>query len=142
MIASHFGHSTWDLAFQSRSGPPTQPWLEPDILDWLSAFRGQGGESVVIVPLGFVSDHLEVLYDLDVEAKELASELGLKMVRAQTAGTHPEFVRMIRDLILERVKPEQHAPQAVGLSGPWPNLCPATCCPSPRSGARTGRPAG
>jgi ferrochelatase len=92
------------LAYQSRSGPPTQPWLEPDILDVLREIRqGNSTAGVVIAPIGFVSDHMEVLYDLDTEAADLCTELNLPMIRAGTVGTHPRFLSMIRDLIAERM---------------------------------------
>jgi ferrochelatase len=121
----------WQLVYQSRSGPPTQPWLEPDIADHLRALRADGVEQVVIAPIGFVSDHMEVVHDLDVEADCLARSLGLEMVRAATVGTSPAFVTMIRQLIEERLDPS--APRlAVGRFGPWPDVCPPDCCPAPR----------
>jgi ferrochelatase len=94
-----------------------QPWLGPDVCEHLRALRDEGVTSVVIAPIGFVSDHMEVVYDLDVEARRVADEIGMKMVRAQTAGTHPAFVRMIRELIVERVEGEVP-----------PNLCAPDCC--------------
>ena len=99
IIAQQLGLTNWKLVYQSRSGPPTQPWLEPDIGDYIRSLHKQGGRELVIAPIGFVSDHMEVLYDLDTEAADLCKELGIRMSRARTAGTHPEFVRMIRDLI-------------------------------------------
>jgi ferrochelatase len=120
------------LVFQSRSGPPSQPWLEPDIRDYLRELKAQGGSSdVVIAPIGFVSDHLEVLFDLDTEALELCGQLGLHMVRAETVGTHPRFISMIRELIVERTDESQPRP-AVGLLGPRPDVCAEDCCPTPR----------
>jgi protoporphyrin/coproporphyrin ferrochelatase len=122
------------VAYQSRSGPIEQPWLEPDIKDVLRQLHA-GGEArdVVIVPIGFLSDHMEVLFDLDTEARGLCELLGLNMVRAQTVGSHPEFVRMIRELIEERVA---GAPRrALGIFGPSHDDCPADCCrysPTPR----------
>jgi ferrochelatase len=109
------------LVFQSRSGPPTQPWLEPDINAWLKENRPA---KVAIVPIGFISDHMEVLYDLDTEAKETCEELGIEMVRVGTAGTHPEFIRMIAGLVDERVRNED------------PNFdkCGENCCPRPPAG--------
>lgn len=101
-VAEAAGHTRWQLVYQSRSGPPAQPWLEPDILDHLKALKEAGTTDVVIAPIGFVSDHMEIVYDLDTEARQLCEQLGLNMVRARTAGTHPAFVRMIRELILER----------------------------------------
>ncbi len=89
----------WALVYQSRSGPPHQPWLEPDIGDHLEALAERGVKNVVIAPIGFISDHMEVVYDLDTEAKAKAAELGMEMVRAQTVGTHPRFVTMIREMV-------------------------------------------
>lgn len=104
----------WELVWQSRSGPPEVPWLEPDVCDHL---RKTDAKAVVLVPIGFVSDHMEVVYDLDTEAAGVAEELGLPMSRAATAGTHPRFVRMVRELMAE----------------PALMACPATCCaPPPR----------
>jgi ferrochelatase len=105
LIAKGTGHTLWRLVYQSRSGPPAQPWLEPDILDHLKELRWSGTTDVVIAPSGFVSDHMEIVYDLDTEARQLCEQLGLNMVRAKTAGTHPAFVKMIRELILERTAP-------------------------------------
>jgi protoporphyrin/coproporphyrin ferrochelatase len=93
-VAQRVGRDTWKLAYQSRSGPPTQPWLEPDIGDYLREIRSD----VVIVPIGFLSDHMEVLYDLDTEARAVCEELGVKMVRAGTAGTHPAMIEMIVEM--------------------------------------------
>lgn len=121
------GDINWRLVFQSRSGPPTQAWLEPDILDHLRALKGEGVTDVVVAPIGFISDHMEVLYDLDTEARQLSAELGLNMLRAATVGTHPQFVSMIRTLIHERchlVVPRS----AVGEYGPSHDVCPADCC--------------
>ena len=95
---------SWDLVYQSRSGPPQQPWLEPDICDHLRKLRGQGVTDVVVMPIGFVSDHIEVLFDLDTEARGVCEELDMNMVRARAVGTHPLFVSMIRDLVTERMQ--------------------------------------
>jgi ferrochelatase len=130
LISKRLGRSCDPLVFQSRSGPPTQPWLEPGILDQLRTFHSQGAKAVVIVPIGFVSDHMEVIYDLDTQARELCEELGLKMVRAGTAGTHPWFVRMIRELIEERLLGSHHRP-AIGMLGASHDVCPLDCCPAP-----------
>ena len=119
LIAREFPGNKWHLVFQSRSGSPMQPWLGPDVCDHLRALHAEGATSVVIAPIGFVSDHMEVVYDLDVEARRVADEIGLKMVRAATAGTHPSFVRMIRELVLERVNSEVPA-----------NICAPDCCRS------------
>ena len=100
-VAAGVGRADWDLVFQSRSGPPTQPWLEPDIGDHLADLDRRGVKAVVVVPIGFVSDHMEVVYDLDVKAAEQAAGLGLRFTRVATPGTAPEFVAMIRDLLVE-----------------------------------------
>lgn len=120
-----------DLVFQSRSGPPQQPWLEPDVCDHLQQLHGQGVRQVVLVPIGFICDHLEVIYDLDTQAVEVADRLGLSMVRAATVGTHPRFVSMVRELIVERLDDQAERP-ALGRLGPAPDVCPADCCPPPR----------
>lgn len=121
----------WDLVYQSRSGPPTQPWLEPDICDFLRQVHEQGtADHVVVIPIGFVSDHMEVLYDLDTESRQLCDEIGLSMIRAKTAGTHPQFISMIRELILERVAGS--AKIAIGEMPPGHDVCPQDCCPSGR----------
>ncbi len=120
---------SFDLVWQSRSGPPTVPWLEPDVNDHLRLLAAHGETAVVLFPVGFISDHLEVIWDLDNEAKQTAQELGLAFARAATAGTHPAFVDSIRGLLEER--------RAGGL----PRLgtdCPAACCFVPRP----PRPAG
>ena len=126
LIAEVLGIENWELVYQSRSGSPAQPWLGPDICDHLRELRNQGVLDVVVAPIGFVSDHMEVLYDLDVEARKVADEIGLNMVRAATAGTHPAFVKMIRELILEKV--EGVAPRALGTRGPSHDVCPVDCC--------------
>ena len=128
LISEALGRSGDPLVFQSRSGAPGQPWLEPDIGDWLREHRPA---QVVLVPVGFISDHMEVLYDLDTEAREICDELGLHMVRAATAGTHPRFTEMIRKLIVERID-EGSERQAIGTRGPNHDFCPANCCPAPQ----------
>lgn len=128
-ISERLGHAHFRVAYQSRSGPPQVPWLEPDILDELSALAQAGARAVVVSPIGFVSDHMEVVYDLDEEARLRAERLGLTLVRAATVGTHPRFVRGIRELIEERV---HGAPAlALGPLPPRPCACEATCCPRP-----------
>jgi ferrochelatase len=124
LVAERAGYRGWTLVYQSRSGPPSQPWLEPDIEDWL---RTERPRDVVVVPLGFISDHMEVLYDLDTEAAAICSELGINMVRAGTAGTHPKFIAMIDELIRERTHPGT-ARRAEGSLGVPPDDCPQTCC--------------
>jgi protoporphyrin/coproporphyrin ferrochelatase len=110
-VAQGVGRDNWNLVYQSRSGPPGQPWLEPDIGAYLRETRSD----VVIVPIGFLSDHMEVLYDLDTEARALCEELGVKMVRAGTVGTHPAIIEMIAEMV-----EQEHA------------TCFETCCAAPR----------
>ena len=117
LIAEALNVQNWQVVYQSRSGSPTQPWLGPDITEHLRALHGDGVNNVVVAPAGFVSDHMEVVYDLDIEAQKVAQELGMKMVRAATAGTHPAFVRMIRELIMERIENRMPA-----------NICAPDCC--------------
>ncbi len=95
----------WRLAYQSRSGPPSVPWLGPDIGDQLTELAAQDAPAVVVIPVGFVSDHIEILFDLDTEAAQLARRLGLPMARAATPGTHPRFVSMVTELVTERREP-------------------------------------
>ena len=136
LVAEAAGLKNWELVYQSRSGPPTQPWLAPDILDHLRHLHEAGLKNVLVAPLGFVSDHLEVLYDLDTEAQELASELGMKMVRAATVGTHAAFITMLRKLIEERLS--SHKPKlAIGMFSANHDVCPVHCCPAPQ---KAGRP--
>jgi ferrochelatase len=117
------------LVYQSRSGPPGQPWLEPDILDYLRRVKAENlASAVVLAPIGFISDHMEVVYDLDVEARQLCDSLGLPMTRAGTVGVHPKFVGMIRELILERVNPGSER-RALGSLGPRADVCAEDCCP-------------
>ena len=123
-----------ELVFCSRSGPPQVPWLEPDVNDHLRTLHERDVPGVVVVPIGFVSDHMEVIYDLDTEAAATAAELGMPMVRAATAGVDPRFVAMVRDLLLERAAAERgEAPAraALGSEATW-DVCPAGCCPNPR----------
>lgn len=126
------GPDRWKLVYQSRSGRPTDPWLEPDILDHLDALKSQEVSAVVVHPVGFLSDHMEVLFDLDDEARKKAAELGLTFTRSATVGTHPRFVSMLRELIRERLTatPER---RAVGRFGASHDVCPVNCClPSAR----------
>ena len=127
LVAQGVGIESWELVYQSRSGPPTQPWLEPDICDYLR--QPDRSSQVVVMPIGFISDHLEVVFDLDTEAQQVASELGINLVRAATVGTHPRFISMIRELIVERIQ-----------FGPDWSVCAADCCPAPtRPTAPRGR---
>jgi ferrochelatase len=117
----------WRLVYQSRSGSPRQPWLEPDICDHLRDLAAEGVRDVVIAPVGFISDHVEVLYDLDHEAQAVCDELGIEMVRAATPGTHPLFVSMVRELIAERIWPETEK-RWLGTMGPSQGTCLEGCC--------------
>jgi protoporphyrin/coproporphyrin ferrochelatase len=134
LVAEAVDVESFEVVYQSRSGPPQVPWLEPDVSDHLAALHAAGAPGVVLSPIGFVSDHLEVLYDLDVEARETAEGLGLPLVRARSAGTHPAFVAAIREAIEERLAPG--APRrALGRFGPsWDTCAPDCCLPG------TGRP--
>jgi ferrochelatase len=129
----------WDLVWQSRSGPPQVPWLEPDINDHLTQLAEKGVTDVVVSPIGFVSDHLEVLWDLDNEAAETAQELGLGYARAATPGIDPRFVTMVRDLVRERTDGQPR--KRLGTLPIWDD-CPSGCCPAPqRRGAPSRREA-
>ncbi|MEO1994598.1 MAG: ferrochelatase [Planctomycetaceae bacterium] len=120
----------WDLVYQSRSGRPEDPWLEPDICDHLAALHARGQRGVVVLPIGFLSDHMEVLYDLDEEAQQVCQSLGLRLFRARTVGTHPRFVAGLRELIQERLYGgcDRHA---VGRLDAVADVCPEDCCPAP-----------
>ena len=127
LIAAALHPTNWQLVYQSRSGPPHQPWLEPDIVDHLKQLKQDGVQDVVIMPAGFISDHMEVMYDLDTEAVQAARELGINLVRAATVGTHPRFIEMIRELIHERIT--DHPPRlALGTRGPNHDICGVGCC--------------
>ncbi|MEU8891873.1 ferrochelatase [Streptomyces sp. NPDC048442] len=129
----------WELVYQSRSGAPHIPWLEPDICDHLEALHEAGAPAAVMVPIGFVSDHMEVLYDLDTEATAKAAELGLPVARSATVGADPRFAAAVRELVLERAAGERGVtvrPCALGALGPSHDLCPVGCCP-----ARAPKPA-
>ena len=134
LVSEAFPDLSWRLVYQSRSGPPTQPWLEPDICDYLRDLHTAGEiTDVVVAPIGFISDHLEVLFDLDTEAQTLCDEIGLNMVRSATVGNHPRFIQMIRELICERT---DSAPKAcLGQYGPNHDVCPEDCCLSGRPAA-------
>jgi ferrochelatase len=122
---------SWDLVFCSRSGSPQVPWLEPDVNDYLREQAASGVPAVVLAPIGFISDHMEVVFDLDTEAAETADELGLTMVRAATAGVHPAFVAAVGDLLLERAaieRGEDVQRPALSAIGPSHDVCPAGCC--------------
>ena len=130
LVAGSLGLSEtqWSLVYQSRSGRPEDPWLEPDICDFLATLKAAGTDNVVISPIGFLSDHMEVLYDLDDEARRVCIKHELRMVRAGTPGSHPQFIRMIRKLIEERL---HGAPrECLGQFGANHDVCPAECCPA------------
>ncbi|MFK7734696.1 MAG: ferrochelatase [Pirellulaceae bacterium] len=131
LVASELGHENWELVFQSRSGPPQQPWLEPDVCDRIEELAGEGTKDFVIVPIGFVSDHMEVLFDLDTEAKEICEKLGVGFSRAASVGVHPAFISMVVDLIQERITSREERP-ALGGYGPSHDVCPKDCCLYPR----------
>ena len=125
-VSAACGMSNWTLVYQSRSSSPTQPWLAPDICDYLREQHAAGVRSVIICPIGFISDHMEVLYDLDTEARALCDQLGMKMVRAETAGAHPKLVSMICDMVL-------HSPTTEILAH-----CEPGCCPTPQRPKQSG----
>ncbi len=135
-LGREHGH---DLAFCSRSGPPSQPWAEPDVNDHLTALHARGVPAVVVVPIGFISDHMEVIYDLDTEARQTAAGLGLPFARAATAGTHPAFVSGLVDLMLERaaVARGEDPERPVVEGGPvgWYD-CQPDCCRNLRDPGR------
>ena len=147
LVAEAAGVGDWELVFQSRSGPASQPWLEPDVCDAIRVRHAAGCRQLVIAPIGFVSDHMEVLYDLDTEAADLCRELGIEMARAATVGIDSTFVGMLRDLIAERAWNLPERP-ALGLLPASHDVCPLDCCPAPqrpaaaggRPGQATGRP--
>jgi ferrochelatase len=127
LVAGLAGAARYRLAWQSRSGPPHVPWLEPDILDELDRLHAAGVKDVIVVPIGFISDHLEVLFDLDVEAQKRARELGMTMIRVATVGTDPVFVAMIRELIEERLQ-ENPERRFLGELGASHDVCSVNCC--------------
>jgi protoporphyrin/coproporphyrin ferrochelatase len=136
LVSSELGLKNDALVYQSRSGAPGQPWLGPDVLEYLREVKSQNlASAVVLAPIGFISDHMEVLYDLDVEARQLCDTLALPMMRAKTVGVHPRFVGMIRELIFERMNPGSQR-RALGSLGPRPDTCAEDCC-LPRWGGRT-----
>ena len=131
LVSARVGVTNDALVYQSRSGPPGQPWLEPDILDCLRTVKSRNlARAVVLAPISFISDHMEVLYDLDIEAKQICDSLELPMVRAKTVGVHPRFIGMIRKLILERTAGTER--RALGSLGPRQDDCAEDCCPAPQ----------
>ena len=127
------GARSWRLAYQSRSGPPSVPWLGPDVGDCLAELARSGSSAVVLVPVGFTSDHMEIVFDLDVEAAQAAERLGLPLARAATPGTDPRFVAMITELVRERQ--DGQPPRALGDLGTALGTCGSGCC-----GAGAARP--
>ena len=127
LVAKSARHERWQLVYQSRSGPPHVPWLGPDILEHLDALAQIHVKDVVVAPIGFISDHMEVVWDLDNEARSYANELGITLTRAATVGTHPAFVSMIRELVEER-RGTVAVRQALGKHGPARDVCPPDCC--------------
>ncbi len=128
LVAEGAGHERYELVYQSRSGPPQQPWLEPDVCDRIRELHADDGlQDLVVLPIGFVSDHMEVLFDIDTEAKELCDELGVHLYRAATVGTHPRFVQMVRELVEERMA-DSPVRLALGEMGPSHDVCPTDCC--------------
>ncbi len=125
----------WELVYQSRSGPPSQPWLEPDVCDRIAELPAEGAKAVAVVPLGFLSDHMEVMWDLDEEAMEAAEEVSLHAVRTPTPGSHADFVSSVVDLIEERMQatPVDQRPHTTDL-GPWFDVCRPGCCENVRLG--------
>jgi ferrochelatase len=140
-IRQHTGHRfPSEVVFCSRSGPPEVPWLGPDVNVRIQHASRHGVPAVVVVPIGFVADHMEVVYDLDTEARATAEEAGIAFARAATAGVDPRFVAMVRDLVLERAaaaRDEDPSRPVVGTLAPSWDLCPAGCC----ANARGPRPA-
>jgi len=136
LVSSRLGLANDTLVYQSRSGAPGQSWLEPDILDYLREVKERNlASAVVLAPISFISDHMEVLYDLDIEARQLCDELELPMARAKTVGVHPKFIAMIRELILERMNPGAER-RALGSFGPRQDVCAEDCCPAPQRPTR------
>lgn len=129
IVAERVGAADWDLAYQSRSGPPHVPWLEPDVNDHLRALADAGITDVTLAPLGFVSDHMEVKFDLDHQAAATAAEVGIDMRRAATVGTHASFITGLRQLVEEQIAGGPVL--SVGNAGPWPDPCPAGHCLAP-----------
>lgn len=127
LVAEALSCDNWQLVYQSRSGPPQQPWLEPDVCEVLETIDEK---SVVLAPIGFISDHMEVIYDLDTEARQVCDKRCIEMNRAATPGTHPRFVATIRELIQERLTSTADR-ASLGVLGPRSDVCPDDCCPTP-----------
>jgi ferrochelatase len=140
LVAGLAGVGEWELVWQSRSGPPSSPWLGPDITEVIGA---SGAAGVVVVPIGFVCENMEIVHDLDVEAAAIAEKKGAYFVRAPAVSTSPAFIRMVRELVQEHLSPGS-ARAALGPFGPWPDACPGEHCPARASPGRPGgaRPGG
>mgnify|MGYP001812634811 CR=1 FL=1 len=138
LVAEGARHERWQLVYQSRSGSPHMPWLGPDVIEHLDALRQLNMKDVILAPIGFLSDHVEIIWDLDEEAKAHARELGVHFVRAATVGTHPRFVKMLRELVEERIGGSNQR-LALGKRGPAPDTCPPDCC---KYQPRVSRPPG
>ena len=106
LVTECIGHENWSVAYQSRSGPPQVPWLEPDIGEVLKGLAAQGARDAVVVPIGFVCDHIEVLYDLDTEARGIAARNGLNMIRTRTVNAHPSFIQMMAEVVQVTIRSE------------------------------------
>jgi ferrochelatase len=131
LVAERAGVTEWQLVYQSRSGPPTQPWLAPDVNQVIDEAVADGGRALVATPIGFASDHMEVVYDLDRVAAASAARRGLRLVRTPTPGTDTRFVEMICDLVDELREPATTPRVALGDLGPIPCPCAPGCCPPP-----------
>jgi len=139
LVAAKLGAAEYDVVWQSRSGPPQVPWLEPDIVDHIDALHARGVPAVVVAPIGFVSDHVEVIWDLDTEARERAEELGMGFARAATAGPDPRFADMVAELVAEHL--HAAAPRALGdVAGGGSTVngvpCAVDCCQPARRPVR------
>lgn len=139
LVAAHAGVEAHELVYQSRSGPPQVPWLGPDVGDRIEELADAGTAAVVVVPIGFVSDHMEVVYDLDTQAAERAAARGVAFARAATVGTDARFVAAVRELVQERLDPTRPR-RSLSTLGVRPDRCAAGCCPAPER-PPAGRPA-
>jgi ferrochelatase len=136
LVAGEVGVAEYDVVWQSRSGPPQVPWLEPDIVDHIETLHAQGIRAVVVCPVGFVSDHLEVIWDLDDEAAERAGELGMAFARVATPGTDPRFAQLVVELVREHLRDAPHRKlSAMAEAGCTVNgaLCAVGCCEPARA---------
>jgi len=139
LVAEGAGVGDWDVVYQSRSGAPNMPWLEPDILDHMRQLHAKGVDDLLICPIGFISDHMEVIYDLDEEARLLAQELGMRVRRTPTSSHDPRFATMIRELVMER-RGDQLTRIALGNLGASHDVCPVDCCAPPPARPAATRP--